>query len=290
MAIFLENDTVLVTVKEHGAELASLRSKQTNLEYLWIGDAKYWGRQAPVLFPIVGRLKNDTYQVDQKNFTLGQHDFARDMDFTVVSQSQTKVVLELVANKETKKVYPYDFKLQLGYELSENGLLVSYRVNNPANETMYFGIGGHPAFRTPLSNDESFEDYQVSFASEASLPKIPLVAGLTDIESATLAAPKVAINRDVFKDDALIYDLGQKPTEIKLQSQKSGHGVSLQTNDAKFMGVWSTYPKDGAFVCLEPWWGLADTVDSAGDFTNKYASNMLKPGETFTSQYQITVY
>lgn len=290
MAVFLENDHLVATIKEHGAELASLRSKETGLEYIWAGDAKYWGRQAPVLFPIVGRLKDDQYQVADKTYHLGQHGFARDRDFAIREQTATKVVLELKADEASKELYPFDFCLQLSYELTASGLVVDYRVDNPSQEPIYFGIGGHPAFKTPLTPKESFSDYELTFSTDYRLPKIPLTNGLTDIESARLSAPTATVSRELFKDDALIYDLEQKPTKVSLTSKTSGHGVSLNVTDAKFMGIWSTYPKEGQFVCLEPWWGLADTTDSNGDFTQKYAINRLDKAASFNHQYEITVF
>lgn len=290
MAVFLENDYLVATIKEHGAELASLRSKETGLEYIWAGDAKYWGRQAPVLFPIVGRLKDDQYQVAGKTYHLGQHGFARDRDFAIREQTATKVVLELKADEASKELYPFDFCLQLSYELTASGLVVDYRVDNPSQEPIYFGIGGHPAFKTPLTPKESFSDYELTFSTDYRLPKIPLTNGLTDIESARLSAPTATVSRELFKDDALIYDLEQKPTKVSLTSKTSGHGVSLNVTDAKFMGIWSTYPKEGQFVCLEPWWGLADTTDSNGDFTQKYAINRIDKAASFNHQYEITVF
>lgn len=290
MAVFLENDHLVATIKEHGAELASLRSKETGLEYIWTGDAKYWGRQAPVLFPIVGRLKDDQYQVAGKTYHLGQHGFARDRDFAIREQTATKVVLELKADEASKELYPFDFCLQLSYELTASGLVVGYRVDNPSQEPIYFGIGGHPAFKTPLTPKESFSDYELTFSVDYRLPKIPLTNGLTDIESARLSAPTATVSRELFKDDALIYDLEQKPTKVSLTSKTSGHGVSLNVTDAKFMGIWSTYPKEGQFVCLEPWWGLADTTDSNGDFTQKYAINRIDKAASFNHQYEITVF
>ena len=290
MAVFLENDHLVATIKEHGAELASLRSKETGLEYIWAGDAKYWGRQAPVLFPIVGRLKDDQYQVAGKTYHLGQHGFARDRDFAIREQTATKVVLELKADEASKELYPFDFCLQLSYELTASGLVVDYRVDNPSQEPIYFGIGGHPAFKTPLTPKESFSDYELTFSTDYRLPKIPLTNGLTDIESARLSAPTATVSRELFKDDALIYDLEQKPTKVSLTSKTSGHGVSLNVTDAKFMGIWSTYPKEGQFVCLEPWWGLADTTDSNGDFTQKYAINRIDKAASFNHQYEITVF
>lgn len=260
------------------------------MEYIWSGDAKYWGRQAPVLFPIVGRLKDDQYQVAGKTYHLGQHGFARDRDFAIREQTATKVVLELKADEASKELYPFDFCLQLSYELTASGLVVGYQVDNPSQEPIYFGIGGHPAFKTPLTPKESFSDYELIFSADYRLPKIPLTNGLTDIESARLSAPTTTISRELFKDDALIYDLEQKPTKVSLTSKTSGHGVSLSVTDAKFMGIWSTYPKEGQFVCLEPWWGLADTTDSNGDFTQKYAINRLDKAASFNHQYEITVF
>lgn len=287
MAITLENEKLRVVINEHGAELASIISKENTLEYMWSGDAKYWKRHSAVLFPIEGRLKDDTYQVDGKKYHLSQHGFARDMDFEVLHQAPTNVCLELHSNKETLAKYPYEFVLQVEYTLVKDDLAITYRVINPSTKEMYFGIGAHPAFSTKLTEVDDYNEYEVTVGPKDIYDRIPLVDGYIDLDNITSGNNVLPISHDLFKDDALIYDLKQEPATVSLKNRHSDHGVTITTSDAKAVGIWSSYPAKGDFVCLEPWWALSDTVDSDGDFKNKYAINALGGQEVFEADYTI---
>lgn len=291
MAIKIASADAIVTVNEHGAELVSFIDKTTGKEYMWSGDAKYWGRHAPVLFPIVGRLKDDIYKVDGQEYHLSQHGFARDLNFEVLNQSKNHAIFELHSSDETKKVYPFDFILRIGFELTGRSLKVDYQVENPSNEKIWFGIGGHPAFAVPMDDKHYYDDYQVLLSPKATRNIIPLKGAYTDIDnSKEERESEIAINHELFKNDAVIFDLAEEPTEIELSDNEHQHGVKLNVFDAKYVGVWSSYPQEGQFVCLEPWWGLADTVNSDQDFKHKFASNELDEHQTFNSSYQITIF
>ncbi|MCP0886139.1 aldose 1-epimerase family protein [Ligilactobacillus sp. WILCCON 0076] len=290
MVVVLENKDLYATIKEHGAELSSLRSKKTGYEYIWYGDAAYWSRQAPVLFPIVGKVKNGAYYVGKQKYHLGQHGFARDMDFTVVEKTKSKVILELLANEATKASYPFDFILQLTFELCVDGIKVSYTVKNPSASEIYFSIGGHPAFNVPITTNEKFDDYRVELLPTKKRKRIPLIDGLIKPAESFFDEGQITVQQETFKDDALIYALENKPTTVRLVSSSSNHGVSLTTEDAAFVGIWSPDKENSRFVCLEPWWGVADSADTTGDFTQKIAINKLAPTETFHKTYQIKIF
>ncbi|MBX9012355.1 aldose 1-epimerase family protein [Ligilactobacillus murinus] len=290
MAVMLENETLRIVINEHGAELASLISKENGFEYMWSGDSKYWKRHSAVLFPIEGRLKADTYQVDGTSYHLTQHGFARDMDFEILHQAPTEVCFELRSNEQTLEKYPFEFVLQVQYILTQTKLEVVYRVINPSTKDMYFGLGAHPAFSTKLKATDTYQDYEVRLSPKESYPRIPLVDGFIDLEHITTGAATLPVSHGLFKNDALIYDLAQKPNQVSLVSKQHGHGVTITTTDAKAMGIWSSYPAEGDFVCLEPWWALSDTLDTDGDFKTKYAINKLSGQQVFEANYAIDTF
>ena len=291
MAVLLENEFVAVTISEFGAELTSIRDKKSGREYLWNGDAKYWKRHAPVLFPIEGKLKDDTYYVDNQAFHMSQHGFARDMAFDVLEKAETKASFELKSNAQTKAKYPYDFAFIITYSLEQNTVKTNYTVKNPSEQTIYFGLGAHPAFSTQLSAADKFEDYVITTSPRKTLTRIPLEQGLVNPKKASPEdVGEFKVTHALFKDDALIYDLGQTEQEFTLKSTVHGHGVTVKTPDSKALGLWSCYPNEGQFVCIEPWWSVADTVDTDQNFKSKYYTNTLKAGESFSAGFETIIF
>lgn len=291
MTVLIENEQLRALISEHGAELTSLVEKNSSREYLWNGDAKYWKRHAPVLFPIEGKLKDDKYFVEGKEFHMTQHGFARDSKFSIVNQTLNSVTLELFSDEQTKTNYPYDFSLKITYELVGNILKTSYTVKNTGTQTMYFGLGAHPAFSTLLAAGDRFEDYVIETEPRTTLLRIPLKNSLIDPKNAYQEkCSPLEITHETFKDDALIYDLKQEKETFILKSKKHGHGVSVSSNDSKALGIWSSYPAKGQFVCIEPWWSVADTIDSDQDFKHKYYTNVLKQSTEFNASFDIKVF
>ena len=152
MSWTIENDKVKATINTKGGELASLILKETEVEYIWQADPEFWGRHAPVLFPIVGKLIDNTYTYEGKSYTMGQHGFARDKEFFLIEQTESLIKVGLKSDDSTREVYPFDFELILSFELNEDNLICGYNVKNTSEDVMYFGIGGHPAFNIPLDN------------------------------------------------------------------------------------------------------------------------------------------
>ena len=291
MAVIIENAQIRATINEHGAELASLVLKKTGADYMWSADAKYWGRRSPVLFPIEGRLKDDQYTWQGKTYYMSQHGFARDCDFTVIKQTADFVSFELKADAKTKEKYPFDFILHLNYSLVADRLELEYEVINPSQSPLHFALGAHPAFRVPLTAETSYEDYYLEILPQQARKIIPLSGGLTDPKNAYLTkGDRLNITHETFKDDAVIYDLNQEPTSFVLKNTKNEHGLILHAQDAKFTGIWSCYPAKGQFVCIEPWWGLADTVQASGKLEEKFANNVLAGNETFTTKFSVQLF
>lgn len=291
MTVILENEHIRVGINEHGAELSELVLKKTGANYLWSGDAKYWGRHAPVLFPTVGKLKNDEYFIDGKRYSMHQHGFARDMDFEVEEKQRTRAVFVLKSDSETKKTYPFEFVLKIAYTLFENTIETAYTVENPNDQEMPFGIGAHPAFSTQLQVGDEYDDYVVEITGQKSRRFLPLNAeGLFDLDKATEKDLfEINVSRETFSNDAIVFCNEGAPVEVVLKSKKHNHQVKMTSDDTLALGIWSCYPKDGQYVCLEPWWSIADTADTTQDFRKKYGIKTLAPNETFNASFKIAI-
>ncbi|EEN9604768.1 aldose 1-epimerase family protein [Listeria monocytogenes] len=288
--IKLENEVLLVEMKTAGAELTRIFHKDTGLEYLWNADSKFWGRHSPVLFPTVGRLVEDTYLVDGKPYHLGQHGFARDRDFQVVEQTGKSVRFELDADEDSLAVYPYKFKLSIIYTIEKNTVAVSYEVENTDNKRIYFSIGAHPAFNLPLTDGTTFEDYYLDFGTEENLETLCLEGPYRSGEIKKVvdeAARYLPLNYDLFKNDALIFE-ALKQKEMTIKSDKTPHFVKVSFPEFPFVGVWTA--KAGTpFLCIEPWYGIADGAGESVELRDKAGIEHLEPEAVFASEYEITV-
>ncbi|MBM7617555.1 galactose mutarotase-like enzyme [Weissella uvarum] len=290
MAVVLDNGSLVVEISEHGAELTSVKNKETGYEYMWEGDPEIWGRHAPNLFPIVGRLKGDRYQYRDKTYYMAQHGFARDSEFEVIEHSDTVARLRLNDQPETAAIYPFHFQFDVVYRLtSQDTLGIVYVVTNTDTHDIFFSVGGHPAFKVPL---ESFNDYYINVDPRRKYPRAKLVGpyldnNLEDYFDSTQAMP---LNREDFRDDAIIIRTEGNPTSFVLSKETQSHGITMTVQDAKFVGIWTPYAKEAPFVCIEPWWGIADTVNADGDIAHKYAINQLSPAQTFTGSYSISFF
>lgn len=287
----LKNDVLTVEVSEHGAELHSIRKGAT--EYLWQADPKFWARHSPVLFPIVGSVWDKLYRVDGKVYELGQHGFARDMDFVKVEGNDTEVFYRLESDEETLKKYPWPFRLEIGYKLKGNAIEVIWRVYNPGTEEMYFQIGAHPAFYYPDYDPETDERGYFSFDRSEGLECIRIMEkGCVDaVTKYPLEIPQdglLPLRKDTFD----VIDT------IMLQDSQIGR-VTLHRNDrtpwlslkftAPVVGLWSPPTKNAPFICIEPWYGRCDRAGYTGDYREKDWVNRLEPGKEFEGIYEIEI-
>lgn len=288
--INLKNDALNVVINEHGAELTSVKDAETHLEYMWQANPDFWNRHAPVLFPIVGRLHDDTYAYDGQNYHMTQHGFARDQDFQVAAQTDTSVTFTLTDNTDTHQVYPFSFKLDIMFSLQGRSLSVEYRVTNPASKALYFAIGGHPGFNLPLGDKQgTFSDYTVAVSPAQTYPSLQLDGPFSDTEHPTTLnfEKPMALKHSLFANDAKILKLQQQPTTLTVTSDLNEHGVALTLQNADYVGIWSPSPKQAPFVCLEPWWGIADSVNADGQLQHKFGIHELHPQEMFNADYAI---
>lgn len=290
MIVSIENQQLVAQFATKGAELISLKSKETGIEYIWQADPEFWNRHAPVLFPIVGRLKDNQYTYKGKTYPMNQHGFARDKEFAVKEQTSDAITFVLTSDEDTKAVYPFDFSLELSYTLGGDGITTAYQVTNIGGEEMYFSIGGHPAFNLPLEDGLTFEDYYLDFSPRKSRLRLPLAGPYIDMANRTLGQTNTSIRltRELFEHDAVVFETkGLNAYAVK--SEKSLHSVTLSYRDMPFVGLWTPYPKEAPFICIEPWCGVADTLDTTGELTEKYGINKLEPEEVFFTKYAITV-
>lgn len=276
----------------HGGELVSFRDKQ-GVEYIWSGDPAFWSGRNPLLFPIVGSLKNGTVRFDGKDYKMPRHGFARDQEFAVVEQFADRIVFELRENQSTLARYPYPFKLQVCHQLDENGFSTSFRVENTGSIPMPFCIGAHTAFRCPLQEGERFEDYDIVFEQPEEIA-MRLLTNEGQLSS-SLREPflsgqdRFALNYELFArvDTVVLENL--KSESIHLVHRKNGHGVRMDFKGFPMLAFWTKGVEKAPFICLEPWHGCAAVEDETGEFIDKPYCIILQPGEVKTLDYKVAV-
>lgn len=285
----IKNSILKVEIASKGAEVQSVKSLHSGYEYIWQADPQVWNRHAPVLFPIVGRLKNDEYTYQGKTYHLTQHGFARDLEFQVVRHTDESITFLLTDSEETRKVYPFKFELRVNYNLLNNLLEENFTVVNKTDGEIIFGIGGHPGFNIPTSNTLSKEDFYFSTKPSRARVHIPLKGAFLDWPNRSLASTNslITLSDHLFKNDALIFQMRGHDNRISLKTDANNFHVNVWLRDAPFVGVWSQYPTTADYVCIEPWWGIADRFDTNQKLEEKYGMNHLEAGETFTAGFSM---
>ena len=286
----IENNQLQLAVKQVGAEICSIKSAITGREFIWDANPEIWAGHAPVLFPIVGALKNETYKYDGQEYSLPQHGFARrNKKVELFEKSEKSLVFVLRSNDATKMVYPFDFEFLTKYELQARKIIVTHEVRNTATNEMYFSVGAHPAFKCPLNDGEEYSDYYLEF-EQAEQEKSWQIAegGLIRKETVEVFNNSniIRLHPDIFNNGALVFkDL--KSRKISLKSRKSKQVVSVSYEGFPYMGIWAK--PQAEYVCIEPWLGIADSVDANQDITTKEGIIKLRGGETFKTSYFIEV-
>lgn len=285
----------MIRISNHyiSAEFSTIGAQLTRLsdgthEYLWSGNPDFWRFQAPSLFPIVGRLKNDQYTFNGNTYKMHQHGFARESEFKLIKLDEQQVTFGLADNAQTTQNYPFKFKLTVTYTLNKETIMVNYQVMNPGSDELLFSIGAHPAFNMPLDNRSDFDRVKLQVSQATKFERIKLVGPYSDIkhpEQIDLTNP-LTIKRSLFDNDAIILNLHRQPVKMRLINT-GGHGVEIKLTNAPYVGVWSPFPKNAPFICIEPWWGIADSVDSTGNFSQKMGINRLSSHEQFDAGYSI---
>ena len=292
MIYIIENDKLRVKVSSLGAELQSVRRTDLDTEYLWQGDAAYWGRKACNLFPICGRLAGGCYEHEGKQYTMGAHGFARNMEWSVLRQKTDAVTLQLTPTEETLTQYPFAFVLEMTYALSDNTLSVTTVVRNEGDAVMPFAVGGHPGFNVPLTEGEAFEDYEVVFDT-------PCVPQWLDLDPETCGftgkykdlvleeGVRLPLQHNLFDGDAIF--MKDMPREITLRSTKSERSVRVEYPDSSYVGLWHNPKTDAPFVCIEPWVMPPAPAGTPEKLAEKDGMVLLEPTATYRNVYTITL-
>lgn len=276
----ISNYNLTAIINPLGAELISLKNSN-NKEYIWEGNPEFWGKHSPILFPIVGCLKEDKYSYKGSSFTLLRHGFANKMGFNIVEKSEEKVVFSVTSNKETLENYPFEFELQISYTLVNSRLIIGYKVINTNNFEMPFSIGGHPAFALP----NEFDAYELEFEKSEILICSQLENDLICNETISLPMKenRLPLTYSLFENDALIFK--------KLESK----AITIFENNIPFLkvkfegfpslGIWTK--QKAPYICIEPWFGYADTMTNSGELSEKEGIQIIGIKEQFHSEYSI---
>ena len=291
MEFCLKNGNVEATVCSKGAELISL--KRDGKEYMWNAEPAYWNRHAPILFPFVGSLKEKQYRYGGKTYEMGQHGFARDMEFALLTRTDTKLVMALSETEETMKKYPFRFLLEISYELRGDSLLIGWRVKNTGEKTLYFSIGGHPAFNCPMEGKGKQSEYMLRFMKEDK-PLQEIISAVIeggfvgeDTLEFGLEDGYLPVTPDLFDTDTIVLEDGQTDT-VSLCDPEGREYVRVDF-DMPLVGIWTPIQKNAPFLCIEPWCGRCDDADFTGELPEKRWGNALEAGEVFEKEYTITV-
>lgn len=290
MIYSLENLNIKITASTHGGELQSLTGKKEGTEYLWNGNPDYWKYHAPLLFPIIGKVVNSKYKVDENIYEIPAHGLARISDFNLLSQTDDSITFELKYSDESIKVYPYKFSLYITYTLEGNTVKVTYKVMNLDDKDIYFSIGAHPAFMCPIEKNEILEDCYLKFNKKESSSVISITEEtylsrkrkeyLNDLDT-------ISLSKEVFKDGVLVFD-DLKSDVITIKSKKHNKSLSVEFAGFPYMGIWA--PEAGApFLCIEPWFGHADYEDFTGEFKDREGTISLSVGKEFSCSYKISI-
>jgi galactose mutarotase-like enzyme len=280
MNITISNGSLTATINSKGAELISLKDA-SGREYMWEGDPAFWGKHSPVLFPIVGTLKNNKYLYNENEYTLSRHGFARDMEFKIKEQTADKAVFLLSSNKETLKSYPFEFELLLTYTIINRKLEIIYSVVNKGTETMPFSLGAHPAFALP----GEFTSYSLRFENDEPLIAHELENDL--LSDATKSIPATGgvlpLSYNLFDKDALIFKNQRSRSVTILREQQPLLQVGY--NDFPHLGIWTK--RDAPFICIEPWQGYSDTAACTGTLMDKEGIKKLMPQQN--TDFKLTI-
>ncbi|MCD7826921.1 MAG: aldose 1-epimerase family protein [Clostridiales bacterium] len=274
MVYYIENDNLIVGVKDFGAELTSVKSKKSGFEFMWQGDPSVWSGQSPVLFPIIGRLLDDKYYFNGEEFKLEKHGFFRKRHAELANRADGEITFIQTDGEDTIGKYPFKFNIFITFSIRDNSITVSHKVKNINDKTMYFSLGAHPAFRCEVGDilrfdmPENLDTVSIDRESIRLEKTTPLLRNERDI----------VITKNIFDNDALILS-NIKSERISLINQGFGERVKFTFGNCPYLGIWA---KPGAsYVCIEPWWGINDSRVKKADLSQKDGIQSLEAGETF---------
>lgn len=276
-----ENENFTLAVKEMGAELNSLKSKKTDIEYIWYGDESIWYGQSPILFPIIGRLLDDKYTLNGKEYSMEKHGIVRKKPFVLSGRTEDSLTFIKAQNEDTLKDYPYNFELKVVFQLTDSGLRVTHRITNTDEKEMFYSFGAHPGFNCEIGDYLEFSDDTKLFTERIDHESI-LIEETFPVE---MDGNKVVLTPEIFNDDALILS-DFKSHNIKIKSKNHNRVISFDF-DSPFLGIWAK--PNAPYVCLEPWWGVNDNYDKKADFSQKRGIMSLLPGESKEFIWEVSI-
>lgn len=283
MTTTISNSKITATINSNGAELISLKDNLNEREFIWNGNPEFWAKHSPVLFPIVGTLKNNSYLYNNEEYHLSRHGFARDNNFELIHQTDNEVAFSLKSNEGTLQYYPFQFELQIKYTISGNNLQITYKVINDNDFQMPFSIGGHPAFAL----EKNFENYALEFEADETLEYYPLENDLLLNQSSKINLEKktLPLNYSLFENDALVFK--RLNSNSILLKENNLPILNFSFKDFPNFGIWTKI--NAPFICLEPWVGYADTIESNGNIIEKEGIVLLEPKKNTTFIFSITI-
>ena len=274
MLYTIENDYLTAQIDDMGAQLHSMKSKEDEKEYIWQGNPAIWYGQAPVLFPVIGQLLDDKFRYDGAEYPMAKHGFARKTPFEAADVEGARAVFLLKSSDETKAMFPFDFELEVCFELVGRALKVTHTVTNTDDKVMYFSLGAHPGFNCEIGDYLAFEESEEG-AEVEKIDKENIIIG-RKFSVDLVDGNKLYLTPDLFNDDALIFsDLNSSVVTLHGQDRT----VRFDFGDAPFLGVWAK--PNAPYVCLEPWYGVNDDRIRYGDISQKRGIQSLEPDESF---------
>jgi len=290
MNLTLENERLRIGVKSKGAELFSVFDKENQLEYMWSGDPAFWGKTSPVLFPIVGTLKDDTFVYQDKKYLLSRHGFARDAEFELLPSENNALNFLIRSNSESLLRYPFHFQLAISYVLEGNLLKVLYTVENKGEEKMYFSLGAHPAFKVPLISDTPYNDHYLHFNKIETAPRWPISGGgLIESDPTPFLnnSDTIKLDKSLFAQDAIVLK-HLASDRVSLRCSTHTHGFDFIFEGFPYLGIWAA--KNADFVCIEPWCGIADSVNHTQELVSKEGIETVNPAESWSRMWKVEFY
>lgn len=287
----LKNDFIQIQILKTGAELCRIKLLSNGKDYMWDANPKIWRGYSPILFPIVGSLKNRTYILDGESYSLPGHGFfQRNPDVEMIASTDNSLTFMLKYNEKTLKQYPFEFEFLVTYKLRKNKIIVMHEVKNLGNDDMYFSLGGHPAFKCPIDPGENYDDYYLEFEKKETAYTYPILAqGLMGEKTDLILNNSriINLNYHLFDKDALVFkDL--KSQSVSLCSKTSGKRVQVDFKGFPYLGLWARPNAD--YVCIEPWLGINDSVNTDQNFKTKEGIIKLKGKSSFKAAYSISVF
>lgn len=287
----IENEFIKINANTHGGELHSIVGKKSNEEYIWKGFPFWWKIYSPILFPIIGKVKDFEYKLDGKSYFMPQHGFASEAKYKLIENKDDIIAFELRNYDETEEIYPFKFSLINEYKLNENKIIITHKVKNLDDKDMYFSIGAHPAFKCPMyGEDDSLNDYYLKFETieNASILEINDQDLLTGNEIDYLNnTDEIALSEETFKRGTLIFN-NLKSNKVSLKSKKHNRSITIEFKDFPILSLWAP-DRRTSFICIEPWNGHADLEDFNGEIKDKKGIITLESNNEFICSYSIVI-